>query len=100
MQPDASAPKGGLVVAGVRVTYEDGIPHLDLRALEPPQPAVAILTLIDRPDAGDVVIARLPREPVFLYPELVERGWSWTRLEAPLDEFRLRLTRGRREPPR
>ena len=57
-------------MAGVRVTYEGGIPHLDQRALEPPQPAVAILTLIDHPDAGDEVVARLPREPVFLYPEL------------------------------
>jgi hypothetical protein len=50
--------------------------HIDVRGLEPPEPMVEILGLIDRGEAGDVLIAHLDREPVFLYPELDDRGWA------------------------
>ena len=50
--------------------------HLDLRGLEPPDPMVAILGEIDA-GASEPVIALMDREPIFLYPELVERGWDW-----------------------
>ena len=50
--------------------------HIDVRGLEPPQPMVAILRLLDSNAAGSTVIAHLDREPIFLYPELDERGWS------------------------
>lgn len=81
------------VVNGVAVTYEEGIPHLDLRGLEPPQPAVTILTFLDRPEAGNEVVVRLPRDPIFLYPELVARGWGWEPLPAAAGDVRLRLVR-------
>ena len=60
-----------------RVVMVDGVPSLDLRGLEPPQPAVAILTHIEGPDCGDTILVRLDRDPLFLYPELMERGWGW-----------------------
>jgi hypothetical protein len=49
--------------------------HLDVRGLEPPEPMVAILRLIDGGEIENVLIVHLDREPVFLYPELDERGW-------------------------
>jgi hypothetical protein len=37
---------------------------------------LAILQAIDSGAASAVVIAHLDREPIFLYPELDDRGWS------------------------
>lgn len=50
--------------------------HIDVRGLEPPGPMVEILKLIDGGDDGQVIVAHLDREPIFLYPELDDRGWS------------------------
>lgn len=50
--------------------------HIDVRGLDPPGPMVAILRLIDSGEVDAVIIAHLDREPVFLYPELHERGWT------------------------
>lgn len=86
-------PDTQLTIGGVPVTYENAVPHLDLRGLEPPRPAVTILTFLARPDAGDEVVVQLAREPVFLYPELVERGWTWEPLAVEPGDVRLRLVR-------
>lgn len=75
--------------------------HLDVRGFEPPQPMVRILGLIDSGEAGDVLIVHLDREPIFLYPELDDRGWSHEIAAAACgdpaceDEVRLRLIRMR-----
>jgi hypothetical protein len=53
----------------------DGL-HIDVRGLEPPEPMVVILGLIDRDQSGPVIVAHLDREPIFLYPELDDRGWT------------------------
>lgn len=53
----------------------DGI-HIDVRGLEPPGPMVEILRLIDGDPGASVIIAHLDREPIFLYPELEDRGWA------------------------
>lgn len=50
--------------------------HLDLRGLEPPEPMVKILRLIDGGEVDTVIIGHFDREPIFLYPELEDRGWS------------------------
>jgi Uncharacterized conserved protein (DUF2249) len=73
--------------------------HIDVRGLPPPEPMVAILQLIDGEEAPDVVIAHLDREPIFLYPELDDRGWSYELIEATCgnhhceDEVKVRLLR-------
>jgi len=55
---------------------EDGIPELDLRALEPPEPFLRIAQqLSQRPPAA--FRALLPREPVPLYEVLREHGFTW-----------------------
>ena len=50
--------------------------HIDLRGLSPPEPMVEILRLLE---SGAVVslTAHFDRDPIFLYPELDERGWSY-----------------------
>jgi len=70
----------------------DGV-HIDVRGLPPPEPLVAIVSLIESIDA-DAVIVHHERDPQLLYPELAERGWRAERI-AGTDpgEFRLRLER-------
>ena len=70
----------------------DGI-HIDVRGLSPPEPMVAILTLLEHPDTNDRVIVHHDREPVFLYPELTERGWEYQIVAGEPGEVRLLLTR-------
>jgi hypothetical protein len=61
---------------GDRVWRTSDAVHLDLRGLQPPEPMVTILRMIDSGEAGTVLIAHFDREPIFLYPELDDRGWS------------------------
>ncbi len=61
---------------GSRIWRTPDAVHIDVRGLEPPDPMVAILQLIDSGEANPVLIAHLDREPIFLYPELDDRGWS------------------------
>jgi uncharacterized protein (DUF2249 family) len=68
--------------------------HVDVRGLEPPEPMLAILRLIERSDCPPTVIVHHDREPIILYPELAERGWQHDRVGAPPGEVRLRLRRG------
>lgn len=53
----------------------DGL-HLDTRGLAPPDPMVAVLMHIDKPGQTGPIIVHLDRNPVFLFPELDERGWT------------------------
>lgn len=50
--------------------------HIDLRGLDPPEPMIAILGLIDGNEVETALVAHLDREPIFLYPELDDREWS------------------------
>lgn len=75
-----------------RLWREDGIDHIDVRGLEPPQPMVSILAFLERSEAAAVIVHH-EREPVFLYPELTERGWNWELIDGAPGEIRLRLTR-------
>jgi hypothetical protein len=60
---------------GARVWRTADALHVDVRGLEPPEPMVMILQLIDGGEVGPL-IAHLDREPIFLYPELDDRGWA------------------------
>jgi hypothetical protein len=50
--------------------------HMDLRGLEPPEPMVAILHAIERGGIDGALVGHFDQEPIFLYPELEDRGWS------------------------
>lgn len=71
--------------------------HIDLRGLNPPEPMVEILRLLE---SGAVVslTAHFDRDPIFLYPELDERGWSYEMMpscggDACEHEVRLHIVR-------
>lgn len=70
--------------------------HIDVRGLPPPQPLVAILGLVrEQGDTGPPVIVHHDRDPLLLYPELAEIGWTAQRLPAEAGAVVLRLDRAR-----
>lgn len=79
--------------SGVVWIEPDGM-HLDVRGLEPPQPLVQILALVDSGEA-EVITVHHERDPVFLYPELEERGWRCQITAQIPGEVRLKLSRRR-----
>ena len=73
--------------------YEDVL-HMDLRRLEPPNPMVAILKVIEGGEGGDSFIVRLMRDPIYLYPELSERNWKAEMIAENPDGLRVRVYKG------
>ena len=51
--------------------------HVDTRGLAPPEPAVAIIWHMEQANEQGPIHAYLERRPVYLFPELSERGWIW-----------------------
>lgn len=70
----------------------DGV-HIDVRGLAAPGPLVAIMQLIASVAGPATVIVHHDRDPLMLYPELAEIGWTAGRIDAPLGEVRLQLER-------
>ncbi len=82
------------VAGDIPVSWRDGAPCLDLRGIgPPPRPLVAIIELIERPGTGDMVRIIIDRDPIHLFPELVERGWSWSKRFIGNGDLCLTLTR-------
>lgn len=52
----------------------DGL-HVDTRGLAPPDPMIAVLWHIEQPGQTGPITVHLDRNPVYLFPELAERGW-------------------------
>lgn len=78
---------------GEQWTQPDGV-HIEVRGLAPPSPFVLILKLIESVDDSMAVIVHHDRDPVPLYAELAQRGWTAQRIEGDAGEFRLRLSKG------
>ena len=78
-----------------RIWREADGPHIDVRDLPPPEPMLAILRLLAECEGeGEAtVIVHHDREPIYLYPELAEIGWSHAIIEGEPGEVRLRLRR-------
>ena len=53
----------------------DGL-HVDTRGLGPPDPLIAILWHISQPGQTGPIFAHFDRHPIYLLPELAERGWQ------------------------
>jgi hypothetical protein len=70
---------------------EDGVLHIDVRGLRPPEPMVAILGRIAQLAPGASLLVHLDRDPLLLYPELAEIGWEARRMPSPAGEVRLLL---------
>ncbi|MDP1647014.1 MAG: DUF2249 domain-containing protein [Rubrivivax sp.] len=71
-------------------TAADGL-HVDVRGLQAPQPLVLILQLVQQVGPRGVLIVHHDRDPLLLYPELVQIGWWAERIAGDPDEVRLRL---------
>jgi Uncharacterized conserved protein (DUF2249) len=69
---------------------DDGL-HLDVRGLQAPQPLVLILQQVRELGPGGVLIVHHDRDPLLLYPELVQIGWWADRIPGDPGEVRLRL---------
>ena len=74
----------------------DGI-HLDLRGMQPPEPMVTVLRAIESGEVDSVLVGHFDGEPIFLYPELEERGWTHEAMDAQCGDceggFMLRMVR-------
>ena len=70
---------------------DDGILHIDVRGLGPPEPMVAILFHIEKPEEVGPVIVHHFCEPIYFYPELTEMGWSYEIIPGEPEEVRLIL---------
>lgn len=77
--------------AGPREWVEDGVAHIDVRGLPPPQPLVAILRRVHALASDAQLVVHHDRDPMLLYPELAELGWEARRIAAPAGEVRLLL---------
>ena len=51
--------------------------HIDVRDLVPPQPMVAILSLLKSGKIKSRLIVHIDRDPVHLYAELEKLGWDY-----------------------
>ena len=91
---NAGADAGAGAVAGKRWRDAAGL-HIDVRGLAPPAPLVAIIGLIESLTEATTVIVHHDRDPLLLYGELAERGWSAERITADVGEVRLKLERAR-----
>lgn len=71
----AGAPLGALLLALNPPASAKGLQGvvLDVRGLEPPQPMLRVLEALD---AADHLEVWLDRRPVFLYPQLEDRGFE------------------------
>ena len=76
-----------------RIWREADGPHIDVRGLPPPEPMVAILRLLAECEGAATVVVHHHREPIYLYPELAEIGWSHEIIDGEPGEVRLRLRR-------
>lgn len=72
-QADDAEPRGGAAPAPARAR-EPKRTVIDVRGLEPPQPMVVVLEEADRLEPGERLEVIHDRRPVFLYPQLDERG--------------------------
>lgn len=77
-------------VPGTHWQAADGL-HVDTRGLQPPDPFVAIIWHLEQPGQNGPVTAHLDRNPVYLFPELAERGWHYEYALHTPNEVRLIL---------
>lgn len=80
-------------VHGARLWRDADGAHIDVRALAAPAPLIAVLAFIDSGDHDGIVIMHHNREPVYLFPELSERRWSWREVPGESGERRWLLRR-------
>ncbi len=74
--------------------WRNGILEMDLRSLEPPNPMIAVLKVIESGEGGERFMVRLMRDPIYLHPELVERNWYAEISEESDQGLRVQIIKG------
>ena len=75
--------------------WPEPVRTFDLSDLDPPEPMVRILSELETMSPGEVLFAVLPREPLFLFPELTKRGHKWAgNYDGSGTFFRMMVKRG------
>ena len=69
--------------------------EIDNRHLDPPEPMVRTLEVLERLMPGEALVALLPREPIFLLKELEARGHRWRGTTEPDGSYRVVIRAGR-----
>lgn len=78
---------------GASIWAEGDAVHIDVSALQAPDPFVATMKLLEHPAVGDLVVFHNDREPVHLFPELLDLGWSYhVEVDQP-GSFRMSIVR-------
>ena len=72
--------------------------YIDLRGLPPPEPVATVLQTIESGDIDTALVGHFDQEPILLYPDLEERGWSHEVMESHCGDgceggFMLRMVR-------
>lgn len=67
--------------------------HIDVRGLVPPQPMIAVLSLLNSEEVRDRIIVHIDREPIYLFPELEERGWAYETRTINADYFQIQISK-------
>ena len=73
--------------------YSEEVPALDVRGLSPPQPMVRVLECLDRLAPGASLTVLHDRRPMFLYPQLDDRGFTHVTDEPEPGLVRIVITR-------
>lgn len=76
-----------------RIWSDDDATHIDVRGLARPQPLIRILQLLQTLPDDAVLIVHHDRDPVWLYPELLQAGWWGDVIDGEPGEVRLLITR-------
>lgn len=67
---------------------------LDNRGLEPPQPMMNTLEILDEMESGEVLVIHNDRVPVYLLPQLQDAGAKYEIDEQADGSARVRITKG------
>lgn len=68
--------------------------EIDNRDLDPPEPMVRTLEVLEKLMPGEALAAILPREPIFLLKELDSRGHRWRGATEPDGSYRIVIRAG------
>jgi uncharacterized protein (DUF2249 family) len=67
--------------------------QLDTRGMDPPGSLVRILTTLETLGDGQSLVAHIDREPLLLFPELLNRGWAYEGAPQADSSFIIRIFR-------
>ncbi len=67
--------------------------QLDTRGMDPPGPLLLILNTLETLGAAQSLVAHIDREPLLLFPELMERGWAYEGAPQADGSFLIRIQR-------